>query len=197
MNETTRVLGIVLGATAFLVLRYLPAGLKARIGLKDGSPMRDEINAVLDTITDAQRKELMEQIVAISKEGTGKIQKLAGYLHDFAYFGAFKKVVLPLLDPAGDYILFVNNIDLLAKYTITVDGVTLTILPCDESTVWKELSDFAGLDKNDFKKLDGGGKVQLILDKATEAKEVYETLSLEDALSRAEPVKNRNENRPV
>lgn len=28
--------------------------------------MRDEINAVLDTITDAQRKELMEQIVAIS-----------------------------------------------------------------------------------------------------------------------------------
>ena len=36
------------------------------IGLKDGSPMRDEINAVLDTITDAQRKELMEQIVAIS-----------------------------------------------------------------------------------------------------------------------------------
>lgn len=139
----------------------------------------------------------LEQIVAISKEGTGKIQKLAGYLHDFAYFGAFKKVVLPLLDPAGDYILFVNNIDLLAKYTITVDGVTITVLPCDESTVWKELSDFAGLDKNDFKKLDGGGKVQLILDKATEAKEVYETLSLEDALSRAEPVKNRNENRPV
>ena len=37
MNETTLVLGIVLGATAFLVLRWLPAGLKARIGLEGGS----------------------------------------------------------------------------------------------------------------------------------------------------------------
>jgi ABC-type amino acid transport substrate-binding protein len=36
------------------------------IGLKEGSTMRDEINAVLDTITASQRKELMEQIVAIS-----------------------------------------------------------------------------------------------------------------------------------
>jgi len=139
----------------------------------------------------------LEQVVAVAKEGAGKIQKLAGYLHDFAYFGAFKKVVLPLLEPEGVYFLFVNNIDLLAKYTITVDGVTFTVLPCDESTVWKELSDYAGLDKNDFKKLDGGAKVQFILDKAAEAKETYETLSLEDALSRAEPVKNRNENRPV
>lgn len=36
------------------------------IGLKEGSTMRDEITAVLDTITASQRKELMEQIVAIS-----------------------------------------------------------------------------------------------------------------------------------
>lgn len=139
----------------------------------------------------------LEQIVSVAKEGTGKIEMLAGYLHDFAYFESFKKVVLPLLSPEGTYFLYVNNIDLLAKYTITVDGVTLTVLPCDESTVWKELSEYAGLDKNDFKKLDGGGKVQLILDKAADAKETYETVSIEDALARAEPVKNRNENRPV
>lgn len=37
MNETTLVLGIVLGAAAFLILRWMPAPLKARIGLKDGA----------------------------------------------------------------------------------------------------------------------------------------------------------------
>ena len=37
MNEMTIVYGIVLGAAAFLVLRHLPAGLKARVGLKDGA----------------------------------------------------------------------------------------------------------------------------------------------------------------
>jgi hypothetical protein len=139
----------------------------------------------------------LEQIVAVAKEGTGKIELLAGYLHDFAYFETFKEVVLPLLSPEGTYFLFVNNIDLLAKYTITVGGVTFTVLACDESTVWKELNDYAGLDKNDFKKLDGGGKVQLILEKAAKAKETYDVVSIEDALSRAEPVKNRNLNRPV
>jgi hypothetical protein len=139
----------------------------------------------------------LEQIVSVAKEGTGKIEMLAGYLHDLAYFEEFKQVVLPLLSPEGTYFLFVNNIDLLAKYTITVDGVPFTVLACDETTVWKELSDYAGLDKNDFKKLDGGEKVQLILEKAAEAKETYDIVSMEDALSRAEPVKNRNLNRPV
>ena len=36
------------------------------IGLKEGSAMRGEIDAVLDTITGTQRKELMEQIVALA-----------------------------------------------------------------------------------------------------------------------------------
>ena len=139
----------------------------------------------------------LEQIVAVAKEGAGTIEILAGYLHDFAYFETFKEVVGPLLSPEGSYFIFVNNIDLLAKYTMPLGDATITVLPCDESTVWKELSEYAGLDKNDFKKLDGGGKVQLILEKAAEAKETYETVSLEEALSRAEPVKNRNENRPV
>jgi hypothetical protein len=139
----------------------------------------------------------LEQILAVAKEGTGTIEILAGYLHDYAYFESFKKVVLPLLSPEGTYFIFVNNIDLLAKYTLTLDGVTLTVLPCDESTVWKEVTDFCGLDKNDYKKLDSGGKLQFVLDKLVEAKETFEVISYEQGLARAEPVKNRNENRPV
>jgi hypothetical protein len=139
----------------------------------------------------------LEQIVAVAKEGSGKIEILAGYLHDFAYFETLKEIVGPLLSPEGSYFIFVNNIDLLAKYTMPLGDATITVLPCDESTVWKELSDYCGLDKNDFKKLDGGGKVQLILEKAVEAKEAYEAISYEQGLARAEPVKNRNLNRPV
>ncbi|WP_374544600.1 hypothetical protein [Rhodoblastus sp.] len=139
----------------------------------------------------------LEQILAVAKEGTGKIEILAGYLHDYAYFEAFKKVVLPLLSPEGTYFIFVNNIDFLAKYTITLGDVTLTVLPCDESTVWKEVNDFCGVDKNDYKKLDAGGKLQFVLDKLVEAKETFETISYEEGQARAEPVKNRNENRPV
>ncbi len=37
MNEMTIVYGIVLGAAAFLALRWLPASLRARVGLKDGA----------------------------------------------------------------------------------------------------------------------------------------------------------------
>ena len=37
MNEMTIVYGVVLGAAAFLALRWMPAGLKARLGLENGA----------------------------------------------------------------------------------------------------------------------------------------------------------------
>jgi hypothetical protein len=138
-----------------------------------------------------------EGVLAVAKEGEPTIEAFAGYLHDMANIETFKKVVGPLLSPTGTYFLFVNNIDFLAKYTIPMGDATLTVLPCDESTVWKEMTDMCGFDKNDFKKLDGGGKVQLVLDKAAELKETYETISMEEGIARMEPVKNRNLNRPV
>jgi hypothetical protein len=37
MNETVVIYGIVLGAAAFLALRWMPAGLRARVGMKPRS----------------------------------------------------------------------------------------------------------------------------------------------------------------
>ncbi len=139
----------------------------------------------------------LEQSLAIVKDGGTTIDALAGYIHDINNLKTFQELVGPLLSSTGQYIIFAGNIDFLAKYTVTFGDATLTVLPLEESTVWKELSDLAGLDKNDFKKLDGGGKVQLILDKANEAKSAYEKISFEDFLTKALPVRNRNENRPV
>ena len=36
MNEMTVVYGVVIGAAAFLALRFMPTGLKARFGIGDG-----------------------------------------------------------------------------------------------------------------------------------------------------------------
>jgi hypothetical protein len=152
-----------------------------------------------ETLADEKRPPefCLEQGLAILKEGSTTIEALAGYIHDINNLKTFQEVMGSLLSPTGNYIIFAGNIDFLAKYTVPFGGATLTILPLEESTVWKELSDLAGLDKNDFKKLDGGGKVQLILDKAGEAKETYETIAFDAALTKALPVRNRNENRPV
>ena len=72
-----------------------------------------------------------------------------------------------LLSPTGTYFMFCNNIDLLAKYRVTMGDITFYVLPCDELTVWKEMLDLMSIDKNDIKKLDTAGKLDYVLDAAT------------------------------
>jgi hypothetical protein len=93
--------------------------------------------------------------------------------------------------------MFCNNIDLRAKYKVTVGDITFYILPCDESTVWKETMDLLGYDKNDVKKFDTAGKTEFVLDAAMGFSEPFEPISFEKGLELMEPVRNRNENRPV
>lgn len=139
----------------------------------------------------------IEQVVTIVQEGESTIPVLAGYLHSFAYLSDVADVLNHALTPEGRYLIFCNNIDLLAKYQIKLGDITYQVLPCDESTVWKELLDLIGIDKNDIKHLDLGGKLDYLLDAAKSLPISYDEISYEDALDRAGPVKNRNENRPV
>ena len=57
--------------------------------------------------------------------------------------------------------------------------------------------DLLGIDKNDIKKLDTAAKLDYVLDAATGFYEKYDAITFEHGLARMEPVKNRNENRPV
>jgi hypothetical protein len=139
----------------------------------------------------------IEQVLTIAKEGERTIPILAGYLHSFAYLEVASEVLDGLLAPSGTYFMFCNNIDLLKKYCITLRGITFHLLPCDESTVWKEMLDLLGIDKNDIKKLDTAGKLDYVLDAAMGFDGKYDALTFEEGLARMEPVKNRNENRPV
>ena len=139
----------------------------------------------------------MEQVLTVVQEGEGTVPILAGYIHSFAYLGTLSEVLDGLLTSGGTYFVFCNNIDLLAKYRVTINGITYFVLPCDESTVWKEMMDLMSIDKNDVKKLNTAGKLDYLLDAAMGFDEKYDVISFEEGLARMEPVKNRNENRPV
>ncbi|MCC8960540.1 hypothetical protein H8B02_46245 [Bradyrhizobium sp. Pear77] len=139
----------------------------------------------------------IEQVLTIAQDGERTIPVLAGYLHSFAYLADVATVLDGALSPNGRYFMFCNNIDLLAKYRVKLGDITFHVLPCDESTVWKEMMDLVGLNKDDIKKLNTGGKLDYLLDATKDLDLSYEEISYEDGLNRMEPVRNRNENRPV
>lgn len=139
----------------------------------------------------------IEQVLTYVRAGEATIPVLAGYLHNFAYLESVVEVLGDLLSPEGVYFMFCNNIDLLSKFRVTVGGITFNILPCDESTVWKEMMDLAGVDKNDMKGLDTAGKLDHLLDAALAFNDTFEIIAYQQGVDRMEPVKNRNENRPV
>jgi hypothetical protein len=139
----------------------------------------------------------IEQVITMAEEGENKIPILAGYLHSFAYLATVVEILGGLLSPNGTYFMYCNNIDLLAKYRVTLGDVSFYVLPCDESTVWKEMLDLMGIDKNDIKKLDTAGKLDYLLDAALGLEAKYDVITYEQGLGLMTPVKNRNENRPV
>lgn len=140
----------------------------------------------------------IEQVLAIADAATGTIPVLAGYLHNFAYLKDVAPVLGDMLSPAGTYVFFVNNIDFLKKYRVPLTPeITVYVLPLDESTVWKETLELVNVDKNDVKKLGGAEKLQYVMDKVAAFTAGYPEISYEDGVATMEPVRNRNENRPV
>ncbi|WP_024512265.1 hypothetical protein [Bradyrhizobium sp. ARR65] len=139
----------------------------------------------------------IEQVLAVAQEGESTIPVLAGYLHSFAYLSDVTEVLDGALSPDGTYFMFCNNIDLLAKYRTKVGAIPFYVLPCDESTVWKEMMDLLGVNKDDIKKLTAPGKLDYLLDAARTIDASYDEITYEEGLKRMGPVKNRNENRPV
>lgn len=139
----------------------------------------------------------IEGVLTAVQEGEPIIPILVGYIHSFAYLENVTDVLGNLLSPKGIYFIYANNIDLLAKYQLVYKGIPFVVLPCDESTVWKETMDLLSIDKNDIKKLDTAGKLDYVLDALVGYKPDFTKTTFEEVLAKAEPIKNRNENRPV
>jgi hypothetical protein len=185
LQQEQRLLNAVLKAPTTKPGRF---GFRGDIALKFQTQVADEKRPPDFSI---------EQVLTVAEEGEPMIPALAGYLHSFAYLKEASEVLDGLLSPTGSYFMFCNNIDLLAKYRVTIGEITFYILPLEESTVWKEMMDLVGVDKNDIKKLDAGGKLDYLLDAATGLHAQYPAITYEKGLELMGPLKNRNENRPV
>jgi hypothetical protein len=180
--------------------RLLDAVLKGPTSVPGRFGFRGDIALKFQTqLADEKRPPdyCLEQVLTYANEGEPTLPILAGYLHNFAYLQDLVDVMDDLLSPTGVYFIFCNNVDLLAKFRVKVGECTFNILPCDESTVWKEMMELHRVDKNDIKKLDTGGKTDSLLDAAMRFDESYDLITYQQGLERMEPVKNRNENRPV
>lgn len=180
--------------------RLLNAVLKSKTTKPDRFGFRGDIALKWqEQVADEKRPPdfSLEGVLTVVQKGEPTIPVLVGYIHSFAYLENVVDVIGSLLSPNGVYLIYANNIDFLAKYQLTYKGIPFSVLPCDESTVWKETTDLLSIDKNDIKKLDTAGKLDYVLDALAEYKPDFTPTTFEEVLAKVGPIKNRNENRPV
>lgn len=138
-----------------------------------------------------------DQVIAIAEAGSPEILFCACYLHSFESLTALAEILKGLLSAEGKYFVFCNNIDLLSKYDVEIDGATFHVLPIDEATVYNELLELLYLDKTTLKRASTAGKIDAIAEAALAFSDSFEIIAYTEGLKRMGPVRNRNENRPV
>ena len=163
-------------------------GFRGEVALKFQAQVADE----------ARPPELaLAQATVSAKEGEPTLEFLTGFLWSFEFIKDVAEAFQGLLSPKGKYILWVNNIDLLAKYKVPMGDVTFYVLPLDEATVYNETLELLNIERNDLKKLDTAGKIDAMVDAALGFDSAFQVLSYEDGLKIMGPVKDPGENRPV
>ncbi len=138
-----------------------------------------------------------EQVIAVANAGEPTIAFFASYLLSFEHLSALREVLNGLLSPSGKYFVFCNNIDLLTKYEVEIDGITFNVLPIDEATVYNELLELLYLDKTSLKKASTAGKTDAIVDAALKFDGKFAPISFAQGVERMGPVRDRYADRPV
>jgi hypothetical protein len=138
-----------------------------------------------------------DQVIAVANAGEPTIAFFASYLLSFEYLNTLTEVLKGLLSPSGKYFVFCNNIDLLSKYEVEIDGITFYVLPIDEATVYNELLELLYLDKTSLKKASTAGKTDAIADAALKFDGKFAPISFAQGVERMGPVRDRYADRPV
>lgn len=139
----------------------------------------------------------IDQMIAVANVGEPTIAFFAAYMHSFELLTVVAEVLRGLLSPTGKYFIFCNNIDILSKYEVEVDGITFNVLPIDEATVYNELLELLYLDKTSLKRASTGGKVDVIYDAAMKFDGKFGPLSYAKGVEIMKPVRDRYADRPV
>ncbi len=138
-----------------------------------------------------------DQVIAVADAGEPTIKFFASYLLSFEYLNALTEVLKGLLSPSGKYFVFCNNIDLLSKYEVEIDGITFYVLPIDEATVYNELLELLYLDKTSLKRASTAGKTDAIVYAALKFDGKFAPISFAQGVERMGPVRDRYADRPV
>ena len=125
----------------------------------------------------------LEQVLTVAKENEPTLPILVGYLHSFAYLSdAVRGLDGSILSPTGTYFVFCNNIDLLAKYRVVMNGIPFFVLPLDESTVWKEMMDLMGHRQERREEAQCRRQARMLMDAAIGFDDGYEDITFEKGL---------------
>jgi hypothetical protein len=166
-------------------LKKADEGFRGEIALKFAVLMADE----------ARPPEISATQTMFSATG-GKFDFIACELDSLAYLEHLRSVLSEYFKPEGQYFVFAGNLDISKKYTISLDGIPFNVLPLDEATVYNELLDLIGLERNELKKLDTAAKLDKITEAAVKFKGKFPVISFEQGVKEMGPIKIPD-NRPV
>ena len=139
---------------------------------------RGEIAITLDPLSN------LEAVFAAAEGDDAALSFLAGSLTSYKQLPALVEAVGANLKPDGKYFIYVSDLERASRYSISFNGVPLTVLPIDDTSVYNELIDFLYLDKTKMKKFDTAQKIDSIVDAAINYDRTYEAISYEEGLSR-------------
>jgi len=161
-------------------------GFRGEIALKFAAQMADE----------ARPPEIAAFQTMFAATG-GKLDFLACELDSLAYLRQVRDVLGDFFKADGKYFVFAGNVDISKKYLIELDGVPFHVLPLDEATVYNELLDLIGLERNDLKKLETDAKLGKIADATAKFKSnKFPSVSFEQGQKEMGPIRIPD-NRPV
>lgn len=162
-------------------------GFRGAIALKFAQKMSDE----------ARPPEIkFDQVMTVAKAGEPTIPFLAGVALSLEHLKLLCEVLGDALSPTGKYFFFAGNLDISKRYQIAYGGANFWVLPLDEATVYNELLDLFGIERNDLKKLDTSGKLSAVAEAAARFNDKFPEISFDEGLKIMGPVKIP-ENRPV
>ncbi len=121
---------------------------------------------------------------AAAEDGDDALSFLAGSLTSYKQLPALIDTLGENVKPGGKYFIYVGDLDRASRYQIVFNGVSLYVLPIDDTSVYNELIDFLYLDKSKMKKFDTAEKLDFIVDGAAKYDHAYEVISYEEGLKR-------------
>jgi hypothetical protein len=161
-------------------------GFRGEIALKFAAQMADE----------ARPPEIAAFQTMFSATGE-KLDFIACELDSLAYLRHVRDVLGDFLKADGKYFVFAGNMDISKKYLIELDGIPFYVLPLDEATVYNELLDLVGLERNDLKKLETEAKLVKIAEATSKFKSnKFQSVSFDQGQKEMGPIRIPD-NRPV